>query len=285
MKHPMKKQKKVAIVGVGLLGGSLALALGKQKDLSLVGWNHRSASRKRASRLLRMSKDMDGAIRNSDFVLLCTHSNEIVSLLPKIPDLASPDALIMDVSSVKNEIAQKAARFSWAPYHFVPCHPMAGREKSGPENADAKLYEGKVVFVTPLPKTPESVLKRAVEFWRRVGAKAVVLSPERHDEYVALTSHLPHLLAAALVDTYGKYKQKNPIIERAVGSGFRDTTRITGGNPAMWADILQMNSHKIGFFLSLYRKKLLELENKINKKNSKDWKNYFEKVRKTRNKL
>src|ERR1700679_2468353 len=102
--------------------------------------------------------------------------------------------------SVKNEIAQKAARFSWAPYHFVPCHPMAGREKSGPENADENLYRGKVVFITPLPQTPKPVLRRAINFWRRVGGKSVVLSPERHDEYVALTSHLPHLLASALVD-------------------------------------------------------------------------------------
>ena len=98
MKHPVKKQKKIAIVGVGLLGGSLALALGKQKDLSLMGWNHRPSSRKRASGLLKMSKDLDGAVLNSDFILLCTHSNQVISLLPKISHLASPDALIMDVS-------------------------------------------------------------------------------------------------------------------------------------------------------------------------------------------
>ena len=270
---------------MGLLGGSLALALRKQKDFSLVGWNHRPSSRKRGSRLLKMAPDLNSAIQDSDLILLCAHSSEVVSLLPKISRLADPDALILDVSSVKGEIVQGASRFSWAPRHFVPCHPMAGREKSGPENADANLYAGKIVFITPLPKTPRSVLKRAINFWRRVGGKSVVLPPERHDQYVALTSHLPHLLASALVDIYGKYAKANPAVLKAVGTGFRDTTRVAAGNPAMWADILRLNSGEIGFFLSAYRKKLLELEKKVRLKNSKNWNDYFEAAKKTRNKL
>ncbi len=285
MKHSPKKQKKVAIIGVGLLGGSLALALRKQKNFSLVGWNHRPSSRKRGSRLLKMAPDLNSAVQDADLVLLCAHSSEVVSLLPKISQWASPDALILDVSSVKGEIVQGASRFSWAPGHFVPSHPMAGREKSGPENADADLYSGKIIFITPLPKTPPRVLKRAISFWRRVGGKPVVLSPERHDQYVALTSHLPHLLASALVEVYGKYAKSHPAVLQAVGTGFRDTTRVAAGNPAMWADILRLNSREIGFFLSAYRKNLLELEKKVRLKDFKRWHDYFEKAKKTRNHL
>ncbi|HVM33302.1 MAG TPA: prephenate dehydrogenase/arogenate dehydrogenase family protein, partial [bacterium] len=168
-------RKKIAILGVGLLGGSLALALRKQKKFSLLGWNHRPASRHRASKIVPMAATLDEALRGADVVLLCTHSSEVLSLLPRLPERVSPDALILDVSSVKGAIVEKASRFAWAPYHFVPCHPMAGKEKSGPENAEAGLYAGKVVFITPLPGTPRAVLGAAVSFWRGVGALPQVM--------------------------------------------------------------------------------------------------------------
>ena len=278
--------KKIAILGVGLLGGSLGLALRGEKKFKLMGWNHRASSRKRAAKILPMARTIREALQGADIVLITAHSSQVVPLLSEISRFAAPDALIMDVSSVKSEIVNQASKFSWAPYHFVPCHPMAGREKSGPESAEGDLYRGKVVFISPLPKTPRELLGRAVSFWRRVGAQPVVLPPDRHDEFVALTSHLPHLLASALVDLYGDYQKKDPRVQRALGTGFRDSTRVAAGNPDMWADILGMNGGPIAHFLSRYRGRLLELEKRLgNKKNGGQWRRYFAKVKKIRKDL
>ncbi len=267
------------------MGGSLALALRGEKKFKLLGWNHRPGSRKRAAKLLPMARTLGEALQGADIVLISTHSGEVVPLLPEISRTAAPDALIMDVSSVKSQIVNQASKLSWAPYHFVPCHPMAGKEKSGPENAERDLYFGKVIFISPLPGTPRAVLNQAVFFWRQVGALPVILSADRHDEFVALTSHLPHLLASALVDVYGTYQKSNPRVKRALGTGFRDSTRVAAGSPAMWADILGMNGQKIAFFLSRYREKLLELEKKLRNKNGGEWRRYFEKVKKIRKDL
>ncbi len=268
-----------------MLGGSLALALRGEKKFKLLGWNHRASSRKRAAKLLPMASTLGEALQDADIVLISTHSGEVVSLLPEISRHAAEDALIMDVSSVKSQIVNQASKFAWAAYHFVPCHPMAGKEKSGPENAERDLYAGKVIFISPLPGTPRAVLNKALAFWRQVGAQPVILPADRHDEFVALTSHLPHLLASALVDLYGNYQKRNPLARRALGTGFRDSTRVAAGSPEMWADILGMNSQKIAHFLSRYRGKLLDLEKKVKRKNGGEWRRYFEKVKKTRKEL
>ncbi|HVM31938.1 MAG TPA: prephenate dehydrogenase dimerization domain-containing protein, partial [bacterium] len=112
-----------------------------------------------------------------------------------------------------------------------------------------------------------------------------VMGAKRHDEFVALTSHLPHLLAAALVELYGDYAKKNKGVARAVGSGFRDSTRIAGGNPSMWADILGMNGESIAHFLARYRRRLADLERRLKKKSGVDWGRYFMKAKKIRKSL
>lgn len=162
---------------------------------------------------------------------------------------------------------------------------MAGKEKSGALNADSVLYQGKIVFITPLPRSPKGLIRRAVQFWKGVGAVPAVLDPRTHDKNVALTSHLPHLLASALMHYFGAQKKRNRSIDQAVGSGFRDFTRIAAGNPAMWSDIVEMNASEIRSFLSQYRRQLTALEKNLKKGKRRFWLSFFERARALREHL
>jgi prephenate dehydrogenase len=281
----MAHRTQITIVGVGLLGGSLALALKKQKDTKLVGWNHRASSRKKASRLIPVVESFEEAVEKADIIVLCSHSGSIPASLRQLVSLVRPDTLILDVSSVKGEVVREANRIPGMGRHFVPCHPMAGKEKSGPTFADPDMYRKKIVFITPLSKNPKNLVQKAFRFWKKVGAVPVVTDPLIHDRSVALTSHLPHLLASALMELYGKNKGRSPVFKKAVGSGFRDFTRIAAGNPSMWGDIVEMNAGEIKYFLSQYRRRLGELEKNLKKGKALYWRNFFEKSRTLREQI
>jgi prephenate dehydrogenase len=281
----MAAKRKITIVGVGLLGGSLALALKKKGRFRLMGWNHRASSRKKASRLLPVAPTLTKAAENADVIILCSHSSTILPLLKELRPGLKTNALIMDVSSIKGLLVQESAKLRGIEKHFVPCHPMAGKEKSGAAYADASLYKGRFIFITPLSKNPRALVARAVRFWKDLGAIPVVMGAKSHDKNVALTSHVPHLLASAFVQLYGSREKVSPSIRKAVGSGFRDFTRIAGSNPAMWSDILEMNATEVRSYLSQYRRELVRLESKLKKGNKNFWLSFFEKGRATREKL
>jgi len=279
------RKKKCAIIGVGLLGGSLALDLRSKGKYDLVGWNHRAVSRRKAAKLLRVASTYEDAVEGSDVIVLCSHSGAVLEALPGLLNAAKPAPLIMDVSSVKGALVKAALKIHGAAGHFVPCHPMAGKEKSGALAAEKGLYKGKVVFITPLKGTPAGLVKSAREFWKQVGAFPVLMDAGKHDQMVALTSHLPHLLAALLVNIYGSMVRKNPKIRLGVGSGFRDTTRIAAGSPAMWTDILVYNRKEILGFMSQYRRQLTLLEKRLSSGSRTDWRGFFEASRSVREKL
>jgi prephenate dehydrogenase len=261
------------------------LALKKKKNIQVLGWNHRASSRKKASRILKVKSTLDEAVRDADVVLLCSHSSTIFPLLKELMLLVQPHALIMDVSSIKAQIVQSAQSVKGLERHFVPCHPMAGKEKSGAQFADANLYEGRYIFITPLPKNSPKLVERAVSFWKSLGALPVLMDAKVHDQNVALTSHLPHLLASAFVQLYGTQEKRSNAISMALGSGFKDFTRIAASNPAMWSDILEMNSTEVLKFLKQYRLQLTRLEKNLKKGKRSFWRSFFEKGRTLREKL
>jgi len=273
----MATRQKIAIIGVGLLGGSLALALKKKKGLELVGWNHRASSRKKASHLLQVVSTLEKAIQNADVIIICSHSSTVLPLLKQIGGLVKGQTLIMDVSSIKGQIVRAAQLIKGLENHFVPCHPMAGKEKSGSSFADALLYQNHTVFITPLSKNPKALVRKAVRFWKSVGALPVLFNAKTHDQYVALTSHLPHLLASAYVQLYGLQTKRSQSISVAAGSGFKDFTRIAASNPAMWSDILEMNAEEVIVFLNQYRRHLTALEKQLRKGSKTYWFSFFEK--------
>ncbi len=281
----MPTPSKVAIIGVGLLGGSLALALRKQKGWKLAGWNHRASSRRKAAKILPVAPSFEKAVQGADVILLCSHSGSISPVLRQAAPFLRPETLVMDVSSVKGAVVGEASRFPEMARHFVPCHPMAGKEKSGVAFADGALYRGKIVFVTPLPRNPQGLVRRAVLFWKNVGARPVILDAVLHDRYVALTSHLPHLLASAMMHLYGTEERLSPRVVQALGTGFRDFTRIAAGNPAMWNDIMRLNASEITSSLSKFRALLNSLERRLRKGDGRYWTSFFEKARDLREKL
>lgn len=273
------KGERTAIIGVGLLGGSLALALRRRKGVKLVGWNHRASSRRKAAKLMTVVATLSQALEGARNVALCAHSGSIGPFLRGILPHLSRGTLVMDVSSVKGEIVREASQVPGAKGCFVPCHPMAGKEKSGPSHADPDLYRGRIVFLTPLKGSPRDLVQRASRFWRSVGAVPIVLPAATHDRLVALTSHLPHLLSSTLMNLYSSKARTQPLLARAVGTGFRDMTRIAGGSPSMWTDIMRMNSREVLSVLSLYRRTLWALERELRKGRSGRWKAFFERAR------
>ena len=280
----MKKQK-IAIIGVGLLGGSLALALKKRGGSQLVGWNHRASSRRKAAKLLPVVPTFEKAVHGADIILLCGHSSSVAPSLWQAMLYLKAETLVMDVSSVKGEVVKEAGHIKGIEKFFVPCHPMAGKEKSGAAHATADLYKNKFIFITPLKGNPKTLVQRAVRFWKGIGAIPLIIDARLHDRSVALTSHLPHLLAAAYMNLYEKQEARHAGIRRAVGSGFRDFTRIAGSNPAMWTDIVEMNGNEIEDFLTGYIQNLQSLRKNLRKGNRRHWLSFFEKARTAREKL
>jgi prephenate dehydrogenase len=180
---------------------------------------------------------------------------------------------------------RSAEKIPGARNHFVPCHPMAGKEKSGVWAAERGLYRNRIIFITPLKKSPPGLVRSACDFWRQVGGKPVLVGVQEHDEIVALTSHLPHLLASVLIHQYDRRALQKPKTRLGVGSGFRDSTRIAAGNPAMWADILLYNRSAILSSLRPFRRELALLEKRLIQGKKNEWTRFFEKARSIREKL
>jgi cyclohexadieny/prephenate dehydrogenase len=235
--------EQVTIVGPGLLGVSLAMALRNRVVCDrIVVWARNPARAEECSKLDwcdQAEQNLEAAVYGSDMVVLCTSVESISSFIPEIISLSAEGMLVTDVGSVKTEICQAGATHGGKGMGtFVGSHPMAGSEKSGMEHARADLFEGKPCIVTPDKNTPEAVIQSIHCFWEKVGMKVHRMSAEDHDRCVAHVSHLPHLLSSSLahcLDGMGENWQS------LSGQGLRDTTRIAEGNPELWEQILLSN--------------------------------------------
>ena len=250
----------VAILGPGLLGGSLAMAL-RERSLARVSvWARRSAAVQevRAKGCCdEASSDAPGIVAKADVVVFATPIGAMPALAREIAPHLKPGALVTDVGSVKAGIcATLGAIFAGSPADFIGSHPMAGSEQTGLASARPDLFDASVCIVTPNSGSAESLVQRASEFWRSVGCRVRVLSPAEHDAIVASISHLPHLLAAALVNSV---MASTPSALDFCGPGFRDTTRVASGPPAMWSEILGENREAVRLSLDALIEKLRAL--------------------------
>jgi prephenate dehydrogenase len=231
--------KRMSILGVGLLGGSIGLAARNTvKDCEIIGYGHNPSTLRDALQLGAIHKAADSAaaaVRGSDLVVLCTPVGILHDLLRTIAPALPPGALVTDVGSTKRSVVAAAAAVLPAEVHFVGSHPMAGSEKRGVRHASADLFQGATCITTPIPRTNPGALEKIESFWRTLGMQIVRLSPADHDERLADISHLPHALAAALVAL-----QDEASLPLA-GKGFLDTTRIAGGDGGLWRDIFLDN--------------------------------------------
>ena len=257
--------RQLTIVGVGLLGGSVAKAArsgGLARRIVGVG---RDAERLRPAvddgTLDVAVTDLDAGVREADVVLLAAPVLAIEGLLERVWRSAPVGALVTDVGSTKRNIVRAAERLAATrPLAFVGSHPLAGSEQAGYRVARADLFRGATVVVTPTDKTELAALKKTTELWEALGARVTSLDPETHDRTVAAISHLPHLIACALVDGAGRVE---PGALELAARGFRDTTRIAAGDPDMWTEIFLANRDALTAGIEAFREALADLQRVI----------------------
>ncbi|MBI5723766.1 MAG: prephenate dehydrogenase [Planctomycetes bacterium] len=251
--------RQVAIIGVGLLGGSLGLAIKRlSRRIKVVGVGRRMASLSRAleaGAIDRACMDLAQAVPESDLVVLATPVGTFGKYLRAVRPLLKAGALVTDVGSAKAGVVVTASRILGPAGPFVGSHPMAGSERKGSSNARADLFDAAVCIVTPTPKTPQTAVGRIGRFWRALGMKVVRMTPAGHDRAVAAVSHLPHLLSCLLMLLPDKAQ-----LSLAAG-GFRDMTRLAGGDHEMWRDILLANRPNILAAMARFDKDMRILRN------------------------
>jgi prephenate dehydrogenase len=236
----MPNFQNVAIIGVGLIGGSIGLALRKRglaANVTGIGRNQSSLGKALALGAIdRSTTDLAAGVTNADIVVVATPVDLIAEMVCRIAQAAPKVKLITDAGSTKGLICHKVdAQLAPSAHRFVGSHPLAGDHRAGPEHAREDLLEGKTVVVTPTSGTSEEVLEIARDFWQSLGAMVHVMSPEEHDQALASTSHLPHLVASALARcTPQEYL---PL----AATGWSDTTRVAAGDAALWTQIFSQN--------------------------------------------
>lgn len=240
---------QLGVIGCGLMGGSFALAL-KRGGLvkRVVGYSKSPSTTERARKLGVIDIAAESAllaVSGSDIVLVSVPVAASEGTFRAIRHLVEPGLLLMDVGSTKRDVVDAARRvLKERVSSFVPAHPIAGKEAAGVSHADAALYAGRQVILTPLPQTEAALVQKATDVWAAIGAQVLRMTPENHDAAFAAVSHLPHLLAFAYFLSVAKQPAGRDFLSLA-GPGFRDFTRIAASDPAIWRDILMSNREEI----------------------------------------
>lgn len=241
--------EQLGLIGCGLMGGSFALAL-KRAGLvkRVVGYSKSPSTTQRALSMGVIDVEAPSAllaVSGADIVLLAVPVAATEATLKAIRHLVTKDMLIMDVGSTKRDVIDAARRVLRDHISsFVPCHPIAGKEVSGVEHSDPNLYTGKQVIVTPLDRTDAGHLRRAVQLWEALDCPVLQMAPDEHDAAFAAVSHLPHLIAFALMNGITSQGHGQDYLSLA-GPGFRDFSRIAASEPKMWRDILLANRQEL----------------------------------------
>lgn len=236
---------KITLVGVGLLGGSLGLALRERRVAgSVTGYVRRAVTARQCAAVGAVdmaTRDLEAAVRGADLVVLCTPIAQMAALVEEMLPFLSAGAIVTDVGSVKGSLVRTLTPIiRGAGAHFIGSHPMAGCEKTGVGAARANLFVDAVCVVTPAPGSNRAAVKTIVNLWTTVGARVLRLTPGLHDELVSRSSHLPHVVAAQLANLV--LHPRSPQHQASLcANGFRDTTRIASGSPEMWRDIALAN--------------------------------------------
>ena len=252
--------KRLAVIGVGLIGGSIALRLKEANCVGTVVGVGRSAGNLRAGLesgvIDEASRDIKSGVRDADLIIIAVPVRQLSAILPEIDKYAPRDAVITDVGSTKSDFAELALKY--LPDRLscvVPAHPIAGSEKTGALSAQADLFKDKNVVVCPLDETFEINVQRVHEVWKTCDANVLTMSIKRHDHIFSVVSHLPHVVSYALVDMIIERENADELLNYAAG-GFRDFTRIAGSSAEMWADICEANQSEILESLSEFIAKL-----------------------------
>ncbi len=275
-KKPAAKESKtvlferVAFIGIGLIGASMALAMRRAGLVrSIVAVARRPKTRKTALDLKivdEATKDYAKAVVGADLVVIATPVGTNSAIAKAIAAHLKPGAIVTDVGSVKQAVVDAIAPHLPKNVHFVPGHPIAGTEHSGPEAGFAELFDNRWTILTPPPRTSAKATAKIEEMWTKIGAKVARMEPAHHDMVLAITSHLPHLIAYTIVGTAtdlgGDLKQE---VIKYSASGFRDFTRIAASDPVMWRDIFLNNREAVLEILQRFTEDLTAMQRVIRK--------------------
>ncbi|KAA0444257.1 MAG: prephenate dehydrogenase/arogenate dehydrogenase family protein [Candidatus Thioglobus sp.] len=269
---------KICIIGVGLIGGSFALGLKKSgKPANIVGFGRSAEKLAKAQQLGVIddfSTDIKQALAGVDMVLIATPVNSFKSVLELIKPHIRAEVIIFDVGSTKTSIIKTAKQvFGNMPQNFIPAHPIAGKEQNGVEAADGALFSGKRVILTPTENANSQAIKTVSECWQSMGAKVEIMDDKTHDDLLAMTSHLPHILAFCLMNYLTD--NKSGALDYAA-SGFKDFSRIASSDAQMWSDICISNTDEIIKHINGFRQSLDKLSSLIAAGKSEEIKQLFE---------
>jgi len=281
--------ERLAIIGIGLIGGSLALALKSRGCVKhVVGYSRSEENLKKGIELNIIdsySTSLEQAVKGCDVILLAVPLGAMSSIMAQINPYLKPDTIVTDVGSAKASVVSDAKLNLAENYNnFVAAHPIAGTENSGVESGFSKLFKDRKVIVTPDKNTSEHAIKVVKSMWNNCGAHVETMTVQHHDEIFAATSHLPHMLAYSLVNCLADMEDKVEIFNYA-GGGFRDISRIASSDPTMWRDICLQNKEAISLVLKQYSEELADLSKKINASQSDELHDYFSRAKKRRDDL
>jgi len=277
------KVKKVAIFGVGLIGGSLALCFKGKPGLRVVGHSPNPASAANYAErgvVDEATSSFEDAARDADFIFLCVPVGLLEDYLQRLGRIRlKPGCIVSDVGSTKAGVCRAAARTDLGGAWFIGGHPMAGSERSGVEAASAELYENAFYILTPLAGVPDSAVAALEKLLRHTRAQIVRVDAEEHDAIVGGVSHLPHIVAVALVNLVARHNEENGLYHSLAAGGFRDITRIASSEPVVWRDILLSNREVV---LGLLREWIAESERFVRLLQEQDGEGIAEQFRRSR---
>ena len=275
---------KVALIGLGLIAGSIALAARRGGVAGRISGTSRSAKTRAAARQLQLCDEIvdnaAAAVRNADLVILCVPVGAMGKVMAEIKPHLKPGSVVSDVGSVKQEVIAQVTPHLPADVHFIPGHPLAGTEHSGPHAGFAELFENRWWLLTPLPETDPDELSRLRRFIRALGANVDDMEPAHHDLVLAVTSHTPHLIAYTMVGVADHLKRvtESEVIKYSA-AGFRDFTRIAASDPTMWRDVFLTNKEAVLDILGRFTEELFVLQRAIRMGDGEQLHDYFTRTR------
>jgi prephenate dehydrogenase len=278
--------RKITIVGVGLLGGSLGLAFKRRKlACEVAGFVRRAASLKdceKAGAVDFATTDLPAAVWNADLVILCTPLSQMRPLVEQMLPALKRGVIVTDVGSAKASVVRELeSLIAGSGGYFIGSHPIAGSEKAGVGAARADLFENAVCVVTPTKKSNAAAVRKVEQFWKAVGSRVLRLTPELHDVLVSRSSHLPHLVAAALASHVLNPAHPKPQA-LLCASGFRDATRVASGSPEMWRDIALANRQNLAQSLNVFIAVLQKFRRLVKKGDTKTITKFFKTAKQRR---
>lgn len=277
---------KLCIIGVGSIGGSVACALRAANCVDTIVGVGRNVDNlvlaKQLGVIDEYSTEIKAAVKDADIVIVATPLGAMPAVFEELAGSLSDNCILTDVGSAKQHVVDAVnLAFGLLPGNFIPGHPIAGTEKSGVEAAYAELFQQRRVILTPHLNTGKAALETIRQMWESCGADIVEMQPKHHDEVLAETSHLPHMLAYALVDTLARMDDSQEIFEFAAG-GFRDFTRIASSDPQMWHDICVANREQLANALHAFNEDLQRLTRAVEEADSDYLKETFTRAKKAR---